>query len=266
MERRVTVSPHADPSLSGLPENQPLSPATAPRITRKTSRPPMSPGSTSRPPRHPEAPPGPVFKGAVWELPGTLPFPFTAPCVTPAASCLHPILPSPRPPLKALDLFLTATQGPSQPVPLTSAPLLAGHLGPCSPGPPDCAPALPVCLCLLPPLHLYFQLWPAGCRWGAAGRQWPTPFVFHLGQVLSPVWSAHPLAHHNSGLLGPTTFVPTKCASQHTTPCLAESYCALWTGQKRPRPPQTGLCGTRSQGPTTGLYWVSISLGHMLYM
>lgn len=41
------------------------------------------------PPCRPEAPPGPVFKGAVWELPGALPFPITVPrdtCCRPASA------------------------------------------------------------------------------------------------------------------------------------------------------------------------------------
>lgn len=58
-----------------------------------------------------------MFKGAVWELPGALPFPITAPrdtCCRPASAppSLHLVLP-----LKALDLLLTATQGPSQRLP-----------------------------------------------------------------------------------------------------------------------------------------------------
>lgn len=163
-------------------------------------------------------------------------------------------------PLKALDLLLTATQGPSQRLPpdLSTCPLLATW------APAAGAPRtkLPPSLSICP--QLYFQPWRVGCCLGSAGRWWPTPFVFRSGQVLSPAW---PPAHHSSGLLGPTS-APTKYTSQPGRVPLC-----LWTGQKGPGPPQAsnGLCGPLgngacSQGPMTGLFSVPSLLGHMLHM
>lgn len=212
------------------------------------------------PPCRPEAPPGPVFKGAVWELPGALPFPITAPrdtCCRPASAppSLRLVLP-----LKALDLLLTATQGPSQRLPpdLSTCPLLATWAPAASAPRTTLPPSLSICP------QLYFQPWRVGCCLGSAGRWWPTPFVFRSGQVLSPAW---PPAHHSSGLLGPTS-APTKYTSQPGRVPLC-----LWTGQKGPGPPQasSGLCGPLgngacSQGPMTGLFSVPSLLGHMLHM